>query len=52
MDTIAHVALTISILCLIYIYQDYTIYRMYQNHKGTFFKNFHKKVDIMFDVAD
>ncbi len=44
MDTIAHVGFLVTILSLIYIYQDYTIYRTYQAHQGTFFKYFHKKV--------
>ncbi len=44
MDTIAHIVFLITILCLIYIYQDYSIYRTYQAHKGMFFTSFHKKV--------
>ena len=44
MDTIAHVGFIIAILCLIYIYQDYSIYRTYQAHHGMFFKPFHKWV--------
>ncbi len=44
MDTIAHIAFIITILCLIYVYQDYSIYRTYQAHQGMFFKPFHKWV--------
>ena len=44
MDTLAHVGFLITILCLIYIYQDYSIYRTYQAHQGMFFKSFYKKV--------
>ncbi len=44
MDTLAHVGLIITILCLIYIYQDYSIFRTYQGHQGMFFKSFHKMV--------
>ncbi len=46
MDTIAHIALIITILCLIYIYQDQTIYRTYEHHDKTLFKSFKKLVGI------
>ena len=45
MDTLAHVGFLITILCLIYIYQDYSIYRTYQAHKGMFFESFHAMVN-------
>ncbi len=46
MDTIAHIALIITILCLIYIYQDNTIYRTYEHHEKSVFKSFKKLVSI------
>ena len=50
MDTLTHVGFLITILCLIYIYQDYNVYRTYEAHKGMYFKEFHKKVSKTFTV--
>ena len=44
MDTLAHIAWVITLLCLIYNYQDKTIYQTYAAHNETFFASFHDEV--------